>query len=310
MKEVIVSDFGKYSPFEVPLGILKKFGIWSEDGESKAHRLKRFFKHAFFLELFIVIQFAYFFDYESNVDLAFALCYSPSVCGIFLKTLNFTLKSPEIGELLAMTKELYDEFPLKPSLLRRLAVLSKVTKFCFVSLTVAEISVTIGSIFDLPVRTWTPFDVNNNRIGYWITALVQLSGLLQKFKRIVKTCYDKFSYLKTVMPFGYPLVATDLFPAFFLCFSAGFIDTLNTRIGLIRRQLMEHSSKQDFDFNVKELKECIVLQEKIYAFNQKFQETFSPVFLIQGAISVIVLCTTYFMLLIVSHEIAGVSKNM
>lgn len=65
---------------------------------------------------------------------------------------------------------------------------------------------------------------------------------------------------------------------------------------------MEHSSKQNFEFNVKELKECIELQEKIYAFNDKFQETFSAVYFIQGVISVVVLCTTSLMLLIVSHQ--------
>lgn len=63
---------------------------------------------------------------------------------------------------------------------------------------------------------------------------------------------------------------------------------------------MNNSRKQDFEFNRKELKKCIELQEKIYAFNIKFQETFSAVYFVQGVISVVVLCTTSFMLLIVS----------
>lgn len=176
MKEVIVSDFGKYSPFEMPLGILKKFGIWSESA-STTHRLKKVFKHAVCLELFIAFQFAYFFDYESNADLAYALCQFPSNSGIFLKAVNFSLKKPEIEELLTMTKELYDEFPLKHSLMRRLSVASKVTKFCFASLKTAVSFCIIGSAFELPVRTWTPFDVKNNQIGYWITAIFQLMGL-------------------------------------------------------------------------------------------------------------------------------------
>lgn len=179
MGEVIVSDFEKYSPFEVPLSILKKFGVWSEKKESTVHRLKRLIKRTLCLELFIIAQFAYFFDYESNEDLAFALCQFPSCVGIFLKAVNFSLKKPDIDELLTMTKELYDKFPVKPSLLRRLSIASKVTKFCFASLTAAVISCTVGSAFNLPVRTWTPFDVKNSQVGYWVTVLFQLTGLFK-----------------------------------------------------------------------------------------------------------------------------------
>lgn len=160
----------------------RRLGIWSKH-ESKVQRLKRLIKNTFCLELFIVMQFAYFFDYDSNEDLAFALCQFPSCLGIFLKAVNFCLKKPEIEEHMTMAKELHDRFPLKPSLLRRLSVASRVAKFRFASLTAAVISLVIGSAYHLPMRCWTPFDVENSRIEYWITVFLQFMGLVLFFFR-------------------------------------------------------------------------------------------------------------------------------
>ncbi|CAO1356263.1 unnamed protein product [Diamesa hyperborea] len=127
-----------------------------------------------------------------------------------------------------------------------------------------------GSSFKTPFTMWTPFD-QKNIYGFLITCFYQI------FNVFCACCI---------------VISMDILPLICFNIGSGFIKELGVRFSQIT---IEKTQLTDDD-HLKELLKCIEIHQKIKEFAMKTQSIFSPMILVQGFISTLIMCTTSFTL--------------
>lgn len=283
-------EMGK--PFRYAIGILKVMGIWMGKAPSKAYLVYGIIIHLTFIDLGLFLQVAYLFAFETIQDLINLMSLLPTFMGIFLKTLNIMTKFYQIEKLFDMTEKLLVQCSDTSRVTTRLKVVDKVFK---VNLFFAVLSCVIGaisSIHEMPYKMWFPYDTENNRLGYWISAAYQ---------SIITNC------LATVT------ISIDMYPVFFLCYAIGFSEILCDRLKNLKRQEVlevksgitkQHESINEATAeqmgNYEEFLKCIHFQMEIDEYLYQINKVFSILWFIQGFISTLILCASAVTLTIVS----------
>lgn len=269
-----------FLPFKIPIKILTIMGLWQEEGTSWIYRFYGWCMHLFLVETFLLCQLMFVTMYESPEELSDCLSLLFTYVGFFIKSINLIYKINDLNDLLQMLRELQKLSEVDKTLER--TVLKKevyrVHKYfkglwysnlasCFLA---AFIPFYNGSSFKTPFTMWTPFD-QKNIYGFLITCFYQI------FNVFCACCI---------------VISMDILPLFCFNIGSGFIKELGVRFS---QMTMEKNQLTDDD-HLKELLKCIEIHQKIKEFAMKTQSIFSPMILVQGFISTLIMCTTSFTL--------------
>ena len=269
-------NFEATSPFKTPMRNLKVMGMWPNKQSSRIYRIYCFVAHLIFMEIILALQIAALCTYETFNDVINTLFAMPTTAGSNVRTLNFLVNLREVEEIMKMSKELYEMCPDTAKVDERLNKATQIFNIFLFGATACGVATCLTGFYELPYRIWFPYDTDEKLWAYVIVAACT------SFKMIA---------------YGHVIVTLDIFPVFFFSYAIGFMETLCDSLGSIRKQYLEHSSRQDFDHNQRELKKLIDFQIKVDEYLKKILKTFSWIFLLQGLISVIIFCTTLFLLL-------------
>lgn len=281
-------------PFKNAIKILETFGFWINKNSSFYYCLYGLTFHVVFIELCMVMQIVEIPNLETVQDVASLTSFFPTYVGLVFKSLNLIVKSSEVENLFELTEKLLDECPKKEIVLKRLKVVNKFFKAGLSAAMAACAGATVLTIFKLPYKMWFPFDVENNRFGYWISAIYESGGT---------TCLALVT------------ISLDMIPIFFMCYSIVFLEVLCDRLISIKKTELpkrknkpknggeEKEDKDEVD-NYKELLKCIEFQLKIDEYFRQISAIFARVFFVQGLVSIPILCTSTVSLTLVSFQLS------
>lgn len=274
-------DFEDTSPFKVPTKILRLTGTCINAESSCTQQVYGIGILLLFPALVVVSHVLCFPRPGTFEELSYLILCFLSNFGIFMKTLNFTVKLRQIEELIDLSQELFDECADKEKVNQKLKTMKWFVKVYISTVVTATLVSTFKCAYELPMPMWLPFEVDNNQWFYWTVAIYQ-------------SIYCNV--------FGLVMAVVDFFPLFFVIYTIGFLEVLQNRLESLKTVFEDNLVAQDFDKNVNELKKCIKFQEKINDCIAKVVNTFSSVLLLQGFSSTFILCFTAFLLTTVSGK--------
>lgn len=268
-----------FLPFKIPIKILTIMGFWQETGTSWIYRLYGWSMHLFLVELFLLCQLMYVTIYESPEELSDCLSLLFTYVGFFIKSINLIYKINDLKVLLQMLGEL-EKLSEVDKTFQRTVLRKEVYRVhnyfkglllanlasCFLA---ALVPFYYGSLFKTPFTMWTPFDHKTNIFGFLIVSFYQI--------------FNVFCACGIV-------ISMDILPLICFNIASGFIKELGVRFSRMtsdNNQLTDH---------LKELLKCIEIHQKIKELAMKTQSIFSPIILVQGFISALIMCTTSFTL--------------
>ena len=269
-------SFESTSPFKIPIRNLKVMGMWPNKESSRKYRMYSVVSHLIFMDIILALEITALCTYETFDDVLNTLCTLPAFIGANVRTLNFLVNFREVEEVMKMSKELYEICPDTTKVKQRLDNATRIFKIFMFGAVACGVAACLSTLYELPYRIWFPYDTDENLWAYVIVA----------------------AYVSLeILAYGHVIVTLDLFPVFFFSYAIGFMEALCDSLRSFRKQYLEHSSRQDFNNNQKELKKLIDFQIKVDEYLKKILKPFSFVFILQGLISVIALCTIIFLLI-------------
>jgi len=263
---------------------LKLAGVWVEHDDKPWHKVLAFCMRCYMMEIFFLHQAIYIIklkDYGELTEIAKVFC--TSVCYTF-KSYNLIRKRKEVDALMVFAKELMEEGSwLEKSrgikLQKQLASAKRMFTI-YGSMGLFAMS----SIFAIPLQThqlfakfYFPYDYQQNEIVFWLTVFYQNIGCT------------------LLIPAA---ITLDMIPVVFMAIATGFIEELN--------DCLEDLSVEDDQKLIK----CIEIHLRIKDFVNRIQGIFSPMLMIQGLVSTLILCSTYFMVTKVKHLTFLLSTDM
>lgn len=269
-----------FLPFKIPIKILTIMGLWQEKGTSWIYRFYGWSMHLILVETFLLCQLMYVTMYESPEELSDCLSLLFTYVGFFIKSINLIYKINDLKDLLQMLGELEKLSEVDKTLERTMLQkeVSRVYKYfkglwfsnlasCFIA---SLVPIYYGPLLKTPFTMWTPFD-QKNIYGFLITCIYQIINVF---------CACSI------------VISMDILPLFCFNIGSGFIKELGVRLS----KITTHNPQLTDDDHLKELLKCIEIHQKIKEFAMKTQFIFSPMILVQGFISTIIMCTTSFTL--------------
>lgn len=280
-----MSSVDKRFPFKTAIKLLKTFGVWVDQNSSRGYLAYGIVLHLVFVELCIFLQIAEIPNLETIQDVASLMSLLPTYIGVFFKTLNIVVRRSKVNKLLKLTNELFDESPNTSKVLKRLKIVDRFYKANITAAMVTCFGATVLTIYKLPYKMWFPYDIENNRLGYWSAAIYQSVGPTS---------------------LAVATISLDMIPIFFMCYAAGFLEVLCDRLESIKKKaskatIKDEDKSEDHVDNYEELMNCIKFQWKIDEYFEAIDEMFSSVFFVQGLISIPILCTSIVSLTFVSR---------
>lgn len=154
------------SPFKIPTRILKTAVTWIDTGSSSAQQTYGIILHLLFPTLVVASHILHFATCDTFKELAYLIIRFLSNFGIFIKTLNFTLRLKKIKDLINMSKKLFDDCAEKGKVNEKFKNAKRFFKV-FISMVASTTLVsTFKCAYELPLPMWLPFEVDNNRLAY------------------------------------------------------------------------------------------------------------------------------------------------
>jgi len=266
-----------FSLLRLPIKYLKFTGTWPAENESFASKALAAIVHILFFEVIILLQFVHIFTLKDFEEMPETLRYFFSYLSLLLKGYNLAYNLERIKSLMDSAKELLQEDDwteknhnkkLKQQLLFVARILSgsmvpTVLSFVFI------ISIPFQT-HKLSVKMFVPYDYQRNELLFWLTVIYQNLSVM--------ICIPTILIL-------------DIIPVLFMAIATGFIEELN-----------ECLQQLNADADHKELVKLLKIHLKIKKFANDMSEVFSPMLIVQGFITVYIMCTTCFLLTKVSCD--------
>jgi len=266
-----------FDPFAVlkwPIMWLQVVGIWLEKDAKWFRKLLAVFIHLASIDLNFSLQLIYFFTVETFDEIQESLRVLGTLSCLIIKSLNCTMKLDQIKDLMTFTKDLmsHKAWLEKSQAMRVKAQVDSVTRifkvlglaafFSFLSICFVPIRT-----HELSAKTYVPFDHQLTELKFWLTAAFEYCGLVV---------------------FVPSIIILQLIPVLFMAIAVGFIEELNDYL----EQLDDNDEGR--------LIECIQIHLQIYEYVKRIEKIFSPMIMIQGLVSTVILCTTCIMIIKVS----------
>jgi 7tm Odorant receptor len=266
---------------KVPLRILKIGGLWDRENVKTKHKVMQVCVHLLFCEVFIVLQIVYLFT-TTNLD-NFTELISNLLTFVRLSITSFYLLKErkaiealikEAQELAALI-ETEDEKSLQ-ALNNRANQIKKMSMTNYGSGLIGLMTLTIITIltntigsrpYKIIFKLWLPFNYQNNAYCFSFVAIYELIVA-------IVTC-----------PMSFTL---DILPIFFFNVGAGLLEELGERLSKVCDEGKEDKKA------MKEFEKCIAIHIKVKRFVKNTERRFSPMFCVQGSMSIVILCTVVF----------------
>lgn len=274
-------------PFRMPEKLLRNFGIWRENDSTWKYHIYGLLMHLIMLDNIAFCQTMYMLKATNFKNFIDVLSVILTIYSIVFKTIIFTWKLQEAKSLMNALKdllkfssdnEIFERIMLKNQLDR----IIKIYKFYYWSAIVACTASGLVPVIQyknqrLPYEIWFYFDHEKNVGGFWFLCVYQ---------------YLMSMYAAAI---GYSI---DIFPVIFMCYIIGMIKELTLRIDKIGSRMKEFKILEAYNFQ--ELRKCIEIHSMIKKILSKIEHQFSAIILVQGFLNSVTLCSSAFMLTLVS----------
>lgn len=261
--------------FEVLIKILKIGGSWPERNLSRCRFVVAFFVHFLLLDLPGALILIKLLGSDGLEDISEAVNMLLTYFMVFAKSINLMWNMNRVTKLFKTIGGLMDLVKIEDKMRFASQVLrsQKIFKFYYAVALVSVATSVLQPFFTgkLAVKMWFPYDAEANIISLYPTALFQMFSSIHN----CSLC-----------------IALDMLPIFFMSYVAMFIEILCDDLEEIGRG--ETSNKT--------LVKCVEIQIKIKKIIVNIEEIFSGVLMAQGIMSVVILCTTSFIMTVVSNR--------
>lgn len=161
-----------FSIFQIPMGILKIFGLWTNEKSSAAYKVYGIIVQILFIDLYALCMVIYLAKFKDVVDFAELMSFLPVYISCAIKSVNFMLHVDEIEELFAMIRDCVQEFDISENFQKQFKTVDRIYKMFWGGATFICFNVTIATItaHKLPYRMWIPFDINT-ATRFWLIAI-------------------------------------------------------------------------------------------------------------------------------------------
>ncbi|KAG5683517.1 hypothetical protein PVAND_012791 [Polypedilum vanderplanki] len=290
-----------YFIFQTPVRILKFFGLWINKKSSIFYKVYGILVHLLFFEIYGFFMTMYLTKSHGLAIYAEVMSLLPAYFSCAIKTINFMTRVDEIEELFMMIKNCAKDFEIDRKFRKDLIEVNWMYKAFWGGATFSVLLTIVSTLLSqtISVRMWFPFEVDTP-FRFWIVVIIQNLNSL--------------SYTAVNM-------AVVIFPVFFMCYIAGLFELLCKQLESLKEQsslklsVMQKPKipnqtvvivKPKEPTNREKLLKCIEIHLKIIELVRKVQKLFSTVIFIEGLISTFVLCTTSFLLTIISPQMQTV----
>lgn len=261
--------------FKVLIKILKIGGSWPEQYLSRSRFVIAFFVHFLLLDLPGALILIKLLRSDGLEDISEAVNMLLTYFMVFAKSINLILKMNSVIKLFKTIEALMNLVKVEDKKRFASQVLrsQKIFKFYYAVALISVATSVLQPFFTgkLAVKMWFPYDAEADIISLYPTALFQMFSSMHN----CSLC-----------------IALDMLPIFFMSYVAMFIEILCDDLLEIGRG---GTSKIT-------LVKCVEVQIKIKKIIVNIEEIFSGVLMAQGIMSVVILCTTSFIMTVVSHR--------
>lgn len=278
----------------VPFKLLQISGLWQVKGSSKFYKIYGIIFHVFGLDLYTTCQLIFILSADSLLDLSDSLSVFFTYFILCIKSIRYMMN---LDAVLLLIKDFNETILLMQKIEKK--TMAKVTTrlrhaklFFFVFWGSCMSACIVGAFVPIttfiinpnppyhnPYKTWFPYDFKNEFGWFLFVATYQSSNAI---------FYTGVA------------AALDTFPV--LCFNAcaGLLEELSDRMTCIGACIEEKEVK--LEANLRKLEKYIAVHLKIKALIKKAENFFSPLIFAQGAVSLIILCTSAYSLSKVRSE--------
>lgn len=286
-----MEDFKYFKKNRTQFRLLKVSGLWQVKGAGWFYRIFGLVLHIVGIDLYLAFQIYHAASGDSLMEVADTLSILFTYFLLSVKSYMFAYKVNEIYALYSELKDLIllaEEKIGKP--LKKLEARVHQAQNIFRAFWVAcLITCNFGGLFSVisywtnpnppykvPYRTWFPFDFENDFKWFVFMAV--------------------FEYIDPVFYCGV-VGSVDMMPVFFFNAATGLLEELAVHLSNIGKSAEETTEKeQKIEDNFHKLLDSIDIHLKIKTLIFKTEKIFSSMIFIQGAASLIILCTTAFTL--------------
>lgn len=272
--------------FGILIKILKFCGCWIDESSSALFKKYSAVIQLLLLYISTVLILVAAFQSESLKEVAEILCLSLTFFLACLKAINLIWRFGKVRELLIMIKSVLDTEGLYQwassrnsenfkSNIERAQKLFKVYWLTGITTVLSKILQPIVNNKPI-IKMWFPFEIEGSKLTLYPVAFFQLMSGLHNCSIVI---------------------ALDMLPIFSINYAIFFTEVLCDRLEDFKMQ-----ADLGNDENLKKLKQCIELQVAIKQIVAKIEEIFSNVLLLQGIMSVAILCFISFSMTVVSFS--------
>lgn len=269
-------------PFRMSFNLLRIFGLWIDGKESRKYRVYGISLIILFPISFLIMTLIQTLKSGYSIEVAESMTFIFTTSIEILRIIDFLTKinsikflHNSIGEMLKQVKNV-NFVKIRMINCCKIFVLTDLMTFVFVT---SGFMVSFLYERKLPYSIALPFEVDDCRIGFWIT----FSYLL------ISTCYMGLVYM-----------TLGLLPIFFMSFIVGFMEDLNERLENFGKNI--EKDKIETEMLSTELREIIEMQKSIKKFIGSTSNIFQLTYIIIGLAGHSVFCTTMFVMPLVSFE--------
>lgn len=269
-------------PFKWCFGLLKIFGLWLDGEESKRYRRYGIFLFFFCPILLSSLQTAGIFERGLSIDSVESLTFIIAGVVLIIRIIDLLVKFQSF-------KDLYDNLDeATKKYIRNGKFIRKRMRFCFKLFIVMEVNVVMNiasacfislQAQKLPHQVGVPFDIENNRLGFWIVYFYECIALI---------------YVPPVFN------AMIVLPVFFMNFLIGFMEDYNERLKNFGNpgKLIKNGKDLELENNRihEELKELVQTHGKIKYLADEISKLFSITFFVASIVGSVLLCSSVFVI--------------
>jgi len=264
---------------ELTSKLFKISGFWIEKDSQLAYRVYGFLVRLIAVYFFSFSQLLYLFKITDIMMLIDAICVDSLFLLFWIKTILFSAE--KVSKLNAEVKELID-FWEDPKTSQRLGLKLRTNRIHKYFLTfwfaaamqsvryIFRLTISIQNIhppFKVLYKCWFPFDYENNFTWFMVVS--------------------SYHALVPILLCGVHM-SMDFLPSCYLSIATGLLEELNERLSMIGQQAKH--------LEVKEMLKCIEGHIRIKSFIRKVESAYSWYYFFQFSVTVIILCTTSFVL--------------
>ena len=274
---------------KLPIKILKLMGFHQEKDSSWYYRIYGIVTHLIGIEIYLLMQIVYLCKVADNVE-SFSDCLSVmfTYVALLLKSFIFMYKLQDIKQLIVMLEHVI----VKGKFMKQQEFSSRVKQvYSYFKLywTFGLISCSMGALIPIYYRNehkiaykmWVPFNYEDNFYGFVAISIYQTIFPLW-------TCGI--------------IASLDMLPIMIINIITGLLEELIKRL----KQIGNVTNNERNELN--ELLNCIELHQDLKQLAHKTEEIFTIMIFTQGFNSCFIMCTTAFVLSLVSHLWCFVNK--